>query len=128
MIHSILTGTERVIHANVVNRGLIVNLPEGAVVEVPSRVDATGVHPLPFGAIPTQGAALNRAYLSVAELTIEAARTGDPELVRRAVLADPNAASSLTPEQIWALCDELTARHAPLLPAALGGTLGASAS
>ena len=47
---------------------------------------------------------------------------------RRAVLADPNAASSLTPEQIWALCDELTARHAPLLPAALGGTLGASAS
>ena len=43
VIHSILTGTERVIHANVVNRGLIGNLPEGAVVEVPSRVDAQGV-------------------------------------------------------------------------------------
>ncbi|WP_025159014.1 alpha-galactosidase [Leifsonia aquatica] len=123
VIHSVLTGTERIIHANVVNRGLIDNLPEGAVVEVPSRVDADGVHPLPFGAIPVQGAALNRTYLSVAELTIEAARTGDPELVRRAVLTDPNASSSLTPEQIWALCDELTARHAPLLPVALGGTL-----
>ncbi|UAJ79030.1 alpha-galactosidase [Leifsonia sp. ZF2019] len=123
VIHSVLTGTERIIHANVVNRGLIDNLPEGAVVEVPSRVDADGVHPLPFGAIPVQGAALNRTYLSVAELTIEAARSGDPELVRRAVLTDPNASSSLTPEQIWALCDELTSRHAPLLPAALGGTL-----
>jgi alpha-galactosidase len=123
IIHSVLTGTERIIHANVVNRGLIDNLPQGAVVEVPSRVDASGVHPLPFGAIPVQGAALNRTYLSVAELTIEAARTGDPELVRRAVLTDPNASSSLTPEQIWALCDELTARHAPLLPVALGGTL-----
>lgn len=123
IIHSVLTGTERIIHANVVNDGLIDNLPQGAVVEVPSRVDAGGVHPLPFGAIPVQGAALNRTYLSVAELTIEAARTGDPELVRRAVLTDPNASSSLTPEQIWALCDELTARHAPLLPAALGGTL-----
>lgn len=123
VIHSILTGTERIIHANVVNRGLIDNLPEGAVVEVPSRVDADGVHPLPFGAIPVQGAALNRTYLSVAELTIEAARTGDPELVRRAVLTDPNASSSLTPEQIWALCDELTARHSRLLPVALGGTL-----
>lgn len=123
VIHSVLTGTERIIHANVVNRGLIDNLPEGAVVEVPSRVDADGVHPLPFGAIPVQGAALSRTYLSVAELTIEAARTGDPELVRRAVLTDPNASSSLTPEQIWALCDELTARHAPLLPVALGGTL-----
>ncbi|MEN0084046.1 MAG: alpha-galactosidase [Leifsonia sp.] len=123
VIHSILTGTERTIHANVVNHGLIDNLPQGAVVEVPSRVDADGVHPLPFGAIPVQGAALNRTYLSVAELAIEAARTGDPELVRRAVLTDPNASSSLTPEQIWALCDELTKRHAALLPVALGGTL-----
>ncbi|MGN6427611.1 MAG: alpha-galactosidase [Leifsonia sp.] len=123
VIHSILTGTERIIHANVVNRGLIDNLPQGAVVEVPSRVDADGVHPLPFGSIPVQGAALNRTYLSVAELAIEAARTGDPELVRRAVLTDPNASSSLTPEQIWALCDELTTRHAALLPVALGGTL-----
>ncbi|MCI0159322.1 alpha-galactosidase [Leifsonia shinshuensis] len=125
VIHSILTGTERVIHANVVNRGLIGNLPEGAVVEVPSRVDADGVHPLPFGDIPPQGAALNRTYLSVAELAVEAARTGDPALVRRAVLTDPNASSSLTPEQIWALCDELTARHASRLPVALGGTLAA---
>lgn len=123
VIHSILTGTERVIHANVVNRGLIGNLPEGAIVEVPSRVDADGVHPLPFGDIPSQGAALNRSYLSVAELAVEAARTGDPALVRRAVLADPNASSSLTPEQLWALCDELTARHASRLPVALGGTL-----
>jgi alpha-galactosidase len=123
VIHSILTGTERTIHANVVNRGLIGNLPEGAVVEVPARVDATGVRPEAFGDIPVQGAALNRTYLSVAELTIEAARTGDPELVRRAVLTDPNASSSLTPEQIWALCDELTERHADLLPESLGGRL-----
>ncbi len=94
-------------------------------VEVPSRVDASGVHPLPFGDIPPQGAALNRTYLSVAELAVEAARTGDPALVRRAVLTDPNASSSLTPEQIWALCDELTRRHAERLPVALGGTLAA---
>jgi alpha-galactosidase len=123
VIHSMLTGTERTIHANVVNRGLISNLPEGAVVEVPSRVDASGVHPIPFGDIPPIGAALNRTYLSVAALTIEAARTGNPELVRQAVLVDPNASSSLTPEQIWALCDEMTAAHAAYLPIALGGRL-----
>jgi alpha-galactosidase len=123
VIHSILTGTERIIHANVVNHGLIDNLPDGAVVEVPSLVDGTGVHPLPFGHIPPQGAALNRTYLSVAALTVEAARTGNPELVRQAVLVDPNASSSLTPAQIWALCDELTVAHADLLPQALGGHL-----
>lgn len=121
VIHSMLTGTEREIHVNVVNAGLIDNLPQGAVVEVPARVDADGLHPLAVGSIPAQGAALNRTYLSVAELTIEAARTGDPELVRRAVLMDPNASSSITPAEIWALCDELTAAHADLLPATLGG-------
>ena len=121
VIHSILTGTERIIHGNVINHGLIDNLPEGAAVEVPCRVDADGVHPLPFGSIPSQGAALNRSYLSVAELTIEAARTGNRDLVRQALLADPNASSTLFPEQLWALCDELTDAHRPLLPRSLGG-------
>ena len=107
-----------------VNRGLIDNLPQGAVVEVPARVDATGVHPLPFGAIPPQGAALNRT-LPLGRRARRSRRPapGNPDLVRQAVLADPNASSTLTPEQIWALCDELTAAHADLLPVALGGHL-----
>jgi alpha-galactosidase len=125
VIHSMLTSTPRTIHANVVNRGLIDNLPQGAVVEVPALVDSTGVHPQHYGSVPLLGAALNRTYLSVAELAIEAARTGDPRYVRQAVLADANASSSLTPEQIWALCDELTAAHARYLPRSLGGTLDA---
>lgn len=123
IIHSMLTGTTREIHANVVNHGLIANLPQSAVVEVPATVDADGVHPIAWGAIPEAGAALNRTYLSVAELTIRAALDGDPELVRRAVLIDPNASSTLTPAEIWALADELTAAHAEFLPRALGGTL-----
>ncbi|MGI3781886.1 MAG: alpha-glucosidase/alpha-galactosidase, partial [Janthinobacterium lividum] len=121
VIHSILTGTVREIHANVVNRGLIDNLPEGAVVEVPARVDAGGVHPIAVGPVPAAGAALNRDYLSVAALTVEAALIGDPELVRQAVLVDPNASSTLTPAEIWALCDTMTAAHAHLLPRSLGG-------
>ncbi|MBG6237720.1 alpha-galactosidase [Mycetocola sp. CAN_C7] len=123
VIHSILTGTERVIHANVVNTGLIDNLPQGSVVEVPALVNAEGVHPIAVGSIAEQGAALNRTYLSVAGLTIEAVKRGDPELVRQAVLVDPNASSTLTPAQIWTLCDDLTAAHAVYLPVALGGTL-----
>lgn len=123
IIHSRLTGHERTIHVNVPNRGLITNLPEGAVVEVPATVDADGIRPERFGDVPAAGAALNRTYLSVADLTIRAARAGDPALVRQAVLVDPNASSTLTPDEIWDLCDELTAAHAHLLPVALGGTL-----
>jgi alpha-galactosidase len=121
-----LTGTERVIHGNVINRGLIDNLPEGAAVEVPCKVDGHGVTPIPFGSVPAAGAALNRTYLSVAELTIRAAAEGDPLLVRQAVLADANASSSLTPEQIWTLCDELTRAHAAYLPESLGGSLAST--
>ena len=116
VIHSIVTGTERVIHGNVVNTGLIDNLPQGAVVEVPVTVDGSGVHPHAVGALPIQAAALNGPYLSVAALTIEAARTGNPLLVRQAVLMDGNANSSLTPEAIWRLCDELVLAHGDLLP------------
>nr|WP_272943380.1 hypothetical protein [Salinibacterium sp. PAMC 21357] len=121
IIHSIVTGAERIVHVNVVNRGLISNLPEGAIVEVPATVDSSGITPHVVGAIPTQGAALNRSYLSVAELTIEAALTGNSDRVRQALLADPNAISTLTPEQIWALCDEMTEAHAAVLPVSLGG-------
>ena len=116
VIHSIVTGQERVIHGNVVNAGLIDNLPQGAVVEVPCTVDSTGIRPQAMGSLPPQAAALNGPYLAVAALTIEAARTNDPLLVRQAVLMDPNANSSLTPEQIWAMCNELVTAHGDLLP------------
>ncbi|HEY0188130.1 MAG TPA: alpha-glucosidase/alpha-galactosidase [Cellulomonas sp.] len=127
VIHSVVTGTPREVHVNVPNTGLIDNLPAGAAVEVPALVDGSGVHPVAMGALPPQCAALNRTYLSVAELTIEAARTGDPRLVRQAVLADGNASSSLTPAEIWQLCDELVTAHGELLPEPLRALLPAGA-
>lgn len=123
IIHSILTGTTREIHVNVPNRGLIDNLPAGAAVEVPAHVDGFGVVPIAMGPLPVQCAALNRTYLSVAELTVEAARTGDPRLVRQAVLVDGNASSTLTPAQIWALCNDLVTAHGDLLPEPLRALL-----
>ncbi|MBX3195502.1 MAG: alpha-galactosidase [Microbacteriaceae bacterium] len=124
IIHSMLTGAPREIHVNTINRGLIDNLPQGAAVEVPARVDASGIAPIAVGSIPPQGAALNRSYLSVAELAVQAALTGDRESVKRALLADPNASSTLTPDRLWELCDALFAAHAPLLPRSLGGDVG----
>jgi alpha-galactosidase len=121
IIHSMLTGTEREIHVNVVNRGLISNLPDGAAVEVPARISAAGVEPIAVGAIPAQGAAHNRTYLSVAELTIEAVRTGDRDKVKQALLVDPNASSTLTPDTLWELADAMFAAHEAVLPSTLGG-------
>jgi alpha-galactosidase len=119
VIHSIETGTRRVISANVANQGLISNLPEGFAVEVPTVLDALGAHPVRVGDLPPQCAALNRAYVGPAELAVRAAVDGDPRLVRAAAMVDPNAAATLTVDQIWDLCNALVEAHGTLLPEAL---------
>ena len=86
---------------------------------MPCLVDGTGVNPTRVGELPPQLAALNRTFLNVAELTVRAALEGRPDRVRQAVLLDPNAASTFTPDAIWEMCDELTAAHGDLIPAPL---------
>jgi alpha-galactosidase len=123
VIHSLETGTPRVISANVVNDGLITNLPAGVAVEVPTLLDALGAHPMKVGELPPQCAALNRNFLNPVELTVRAAVDGDPRLVRAAAMVDPNTAATLTVDQIWELCDDLTAAHGDLLPEPLRSSL-----
>jgi alpha-galactosidase len=119
VIHSMVTGTLRRIHGNVPNRGLISNLPEDYAVEVPCVVDALGVRPERVGALPPQCAAVNRGFVNVGQLTVQAAVTGDKRMVRQAAMVDPNTAATLTVDRIWALCDELTEAHGELIPEAL---------
>ncbi|GIF50436.1 alpha-galactosidase [Asanoa ferruginea] len=119
VIHSMVTGSTRIIHANVPNRDLIGNLPRGAAVEVPCTVDSLGIHPHRVGVLPPQCAALNQAFLAVGELTVRAALEGDPRMVRQAVMMDPNASATLRVDDIWALCDAMTKAHGDLLPESL---------
>ena len=123
VIHSMETGTLRVIAANIVNDGLITNLPDGLAVEVPTVIDALGAHPMKVGDLPAQCAALNRSFLGPVELAVRAAVDSDPRLVRAAAMVDPNTAATLTVDEIWALCDELTTAHGNLLPEPLRTTL-----
>src|SRR3954464_13516623 len=123
VIHSLETGASRVISANVVNTGLITNLPDGVAVEVPTLLDALGAHPMKVGDLPPQCAALNRNFLGPVDLAVRAAVEGDPRLVRAAAMVDPNTAATLTVDQIWELCNELTTAHGALLPERLRSTL-----
>jgi alpha-galactosidase len=106
----------------VANDGLITNLPSGLAVEVPTVLDALGAHPMKVGDLPPQCAALNRNFLGPVELAVRAGVDGDPRLVRAAAMVDPNTAATLTVDQIWKLCDELTVAHGDLLPEALRTT------
>jgi alpha-galactosidase len=125
VIHSMVTGTPRTIQANLANIGLISNLPEHAAVEVPCLIDAGGATPVAVGELPAQCAALNRAFLSVVELTVQAATAGRPDHIRHAMMADPNAAATLSVEAIWQLADDMVEAHGDLLPESLRHRLAA---
>ncbi|MGA8245933.1 MAG: alpha-galactosidase [Nocardioides sp.] len=119
VVHSLVTGQARTIQANVVNADLVPDLPIGAGVEVPCLLDAEGARPQAVAALPPACAALNRHFLSVVELTVQAAVQGSPELVRRAMMVDPNTAATLPVDAIWRLADDMVAAHGDLLPEAL---------
>jgi alpha-galactosidase len=117
-IYALETGTERELHVNIRNGGLIANLPGECCVEVPCLVGAGGPKPVPVGALPPQLAALNRTFLNVVELTVRAALEESRDHVYQAALLDPNTAATLTTDQTVAMCDDLFAAHRDLLPPA----------
>jgi alpha-galactosidase len=117
-IHSLETGQERELHVNIRNGGLISSLPAECCVEVPAMVGAGGAQPVTVGALPPQLAALNRAFLNVVELTVQAALAQSRDHVYQAALLDPNTAATLTTSDIIAMCDDLFQAHRDLLPPA----------
>ena len=96
---------------NVLNRGLITNLPSKACVEVPCMVDKSGVVPTIIGDLPEQCAAMNRTNINVQLLTIEAATTLKKEYIYQAAMMDPHTAAELSIDDIVAMCDDLIAAH-----------------
>ena len=116
IMDAIETDTPYRIHGNVLNTGLITNLPSRTCVEVPCLVDRNGVQGCVVGDLPEQCAALNRTNINVHLLTIEAALTRRRERVYQAALLDPHTSSELCIDEIVALCDELLAAHGDILP------------
>ncbi|WP_042171262.1 alpha-glucosidase/alpha-galactosidase [Paenibacillus gorillae] len=104
------------IGGNVMNTGLITNLPKEACVEVPCLVDRSGIQPTFIGDLPPQLAALNRTNINTQLLTIEAAITGKKEHIYHAAMFDPHTAAELSLDDIVSLCDDLIEAHGNWLP------------
>jgi len=117
IIHSMETGTPRVVYGNVPNGHLITNLPADCCVELPVLVDRSGLQPTAIGALPPQLAALMQTNINVQQLTVEAALTGRREHIYHAAMLDPHTAAELSLDQICSLVDDLIAAHGDWLPA-----------
>lgn len=116
IMEAMVTGVPYKFGGNIMNTGLITNLPAGACVEIPCFVDRSGVVPSYVGAFPPQLAALNMTNINVQLLTIEAALTLKKEHIYHAAMLDPHTASELSIDDIKALCDDLIEAHGSWLP------------
>ena len=110
------TGQPRVVYGNVMNTGLIDNLPDTSCVEVPCLVDGNGIQPTAVGALPPHLSALMQTNINVQALTVEAALTGNRDHVYHAAMLDPHTAAELDLGQIWSLVDEMLEAHGEMIP------------
>jgi len=116
IINSLATGEPSVIYGNVLNKGLIDNLPADCAVEVACLVDRNGVQPVKFGSVQPQLAALMRTNINVQQLTVEALMAEDPEYIYHAAYLDPHTSAELDLDQIHDLVDDLRRAHGDWLP------------
>lgn len=111
IMEAVLTNKPYTIGGNVLNTGLIDNLPSDACVEVPCLVDGKGVTPCHIGKLPVQLAAMNMSNINPQLLTIEAAVTKDRQYIYQAAMMDPHTGAELSIGDIKKMCDELIAAH-----------------
>ena len=106
----------QVIYGNAGNSGLIENLPRDGCVEIACLVDGNGIHPLPFGRVPTQLAALDSAHMMVHDLLVQALLNEDREAAIQALMLDPLTAAVCSLTEIRQLFDEMAATQHAYLP------------
>lgn len=116
IMESVITNKPYKIGGNVLNNGLITNLPSNCCVEVPCFVDSQGITPSYVGALPEQLAALNRTNINVHLLTVQAAMSHKKEDIYYAAMLDPHTSAELPIDKIVEMCDELIDAHGDFLP------------
>ncbi|AYV67735.1 MULTISPECIES: alpha-glucosidase/alpha-galactosidase [Niallia] len=94
-------------HFNMVNNGVISNLPDDAIIEAPGYVDRNGINMPLVGELPLGCAAVCNVSISVQRLAVEAAVSGDDQLLRQAMMMDPLIGAVCNPKEIWQMVDEL---------------------
>ena len=116
IIEAILENRNEVHVVNVLNDGAIGNLPDNAIVEVSCVVGGYGIQPIHVGKLPDPIASILSNHVTVQELTVDAALTGDRNMAYKALLQDPQVSSRLTMEKTEKMLDDLLNAHAQYLP------------
>ncbi|MFW5827767.1 MAG: hypothetical protein ACOCU4_06735, partial [Alkalispirochaeta sp.] len=98
---------------NLPNYGLIPNLPEGMIVEVPGMSTGAGVKGLGMGPLPEGIAELCRRELAYSSVAVDASYYGDRDMLLQALLLDPTMNDIQTAREVL---DHLLTEFAEYLP------------
>jgi alpha-galactosidase len=127
IIEGLETGRVYRGHFNVRNNGIIRNLPDDAIIESPGFVDRFGINMVEGITLPTACAATCSVSIGVQRMSVEAAMSGDIEMLKLAVLHDPLVGAICTPDEVWQMVDEMVVAQAQWLPQYAGAVDGAKA-
>ncbi|MFW6270881.1 MAG: alpha-galactosidase [Bacillota bacterium] len=116
VIESYVSNKPRLVHGNVKNNGLISNLPDDCVVEVPITVDSEGLRPQRIGDLPPACAAVNRNSVNQQELAVKAYIERDLDLLYAAVSMDSLTAAQCTLPEIREMVDRMLEAESQWLP------------
>jgi alpha-galactosidase len=116
ILEALETGRPYRGHFNVRNDGIVNNLASDAIVESPGYVDRFGVSMAAGLRLPLACAATCTASINVQRMAVEAAVTGDVELLKLAVLHDPLVGAVCSPDEVWRMVDEMLVAQAAWLP------------
>ncbi len=116
IIEGLETGRVYRGHFNVVNNGIIANLPDDCIIEAPGYADHNGISMPTVGNLPLGCAAVCNTSVSVQRLAVEAAIHGDDQLLRQAMMMDPLVGAVCNPKEIWQMADDMLIAQAEWLP------------
>jgi alpha-galactosidase len=116
IVEGITLGRPQVIGGNLLNTGLIDNLPVDSCVEVTCLVDRNGIQPTHFGHLPTPLAALDTAHVMVHDLMATAVLESNREAALHALMLDPLTATVCSLEEIRQMFEALVAAEREDLP------------
>lgn len=116
IMEAIDTNVPAVIYGNVLNTGLIDNLPQDGVVEVACLVDKKGIQPTHFGPLPRQLAILDAQHMAFHDLVVTAVLEHDREAAVHALMVDPLTAAACSLAEIRQMFDEMVEAERDDLP------------
>jgi alpha-galactosidase len=111
------------LNGNMINGGMITNLPADCCAEGPVYVDKTGLHKTIVGDLPPQCAALNLTNINVQRLAVEAAITADTEHIVHACALDTLTGAVLTLNEIREMAREMLEAEKAWLPQFTGKSI-----